>query len=258
VKKFSYDQFVTSTSSTASQTTAGGEPTNPADDNPAGGSAPRGRPSGCSERVIQMLRGAIREFGLSDSAAAVKVGMSPSTLSRWKYLCPEIALKLDEAREDFRERHLQIIMKAAEAENARGWRAAAWVLERIFPADYAARARDRAAHRRSEEFRREEDERNAFHAIAKEELAERDARAAEAERAAEAAQAAQTGAGAGAGEAEHRASTKEGDLHNVKNSAAPERGHEAGTPALALFTAKEGDLHNVQNSVRPQSAHQRG
>jgi hypothetical protein len=253
VKKFSYDQFVTSTSSTASHTTAGGEPTNPSDD-PNGGPAP----SGCSERVIQMLRGAIREFGLSDSAAAVKVGMSPSTLSRWKYLCPEIALKLDEAREDFRERHLQIIMKAAEAENARGWRAAAWVLERIFPADYAARARDRAAHRRSEEFRREEDERNAFHAIAKEELAERDARAAEAERAAEAAQAAQTGAATGAADAEHRASTKEGDLQNVKNSAAPERGHEAGTPALALFTAKEGDLHNVQNSVRPQSAHQRG
>jgi hypothetical protein len=257
VKKFSYDQFVTSTSSTASQTAANGEPMNAADETTAGGPAP----SGCSERVIQMLRGAIREFGLSDSAAAVKVGMSPSTLSRWKYLCPEIALKLDEAREDFRERHLQIIMKAAEAENARGWRAAAWVLERIFPADYAARARDRSAHRRSEEFRREEDERNAFHAIAKEELAERDARAAEAERAAEAAQQAQqaqTGAATGAADAENRASTKEGDLQNVKNSAAPERGHEAGTPALALFTAKEGDLHNVQNSVRPQSAHQRG
>jgi hypothetical protein len=134
-------------------------------------------------------------------------------------------------------------MKAAEAENARGWRAAAWVLERIFPADYAARARDRAAHRRSEEFRREEDERNAFHAIAKEELAERDARAAEAERAAEAAQAAQTGAATGAPgaetgapEAENCASTKEGDLHNVKNSSAGE--HEsspgAGEPFLHL------------------------
>jgi hypothetical protein len=35
------------------------------------------------------------------------------------------------------------VIQAAELEQGRGWRAAAWLLERIFPGDYAARARDR-------------------------------------------------------------------------------------------------------------------
>src|SRR4051812_22769902 len=117
-------------------------PADPTED-AAGGDPKRGRKSGYAPKIIDMMCNKIRRFGLSDSAAAEFVGMSSSTVSRWKQLYPEIGPKLQQARQEIRVHHLEIIEQAAQAENGRGWRAAAWMLERLFPADYARKMSDR-------------------------------------------------------------------------------------------------------------------
>jgi hypothetical protein len=93
--------------------------------------------------MIQELCSVIRETGVSDSGAAARVSLHPSTVSRWKKEFPDLAILLRSAREDFRTVQLELIMEAARAGHATSWRAAAWLLERIFPQDYAPRAKER-------------------------------------------------------------------------------------------------------------------
>jgi hypothetical protein len=95
-------------------------------------------------QMLDALCAVIRETGASDSAAAARVGVHPSTVSRWKRDCPDFAIVLRAARGEFREAQLAIIHAEETAGRATSWRAAAWVLERIFPEDYAPRARERA------------------------------------------------------------------------------------------------------------------
>ncbi len=115
---------------------------------PAAGAPERapgpGRPSGFNERMIEGLCSIIRETGASDSGAAARMSLHPSTVSRWKRDFPDFALLLRGAREEFRAAQLEIIMEATRMGGARGWRAAAWMLERVFPQDYAPRAAERA------------------------------------------------------------------------------------------------------------------
>ena len=94
--------------------------------------------------MLDALCAVIRETGASDSGAAARVGIHPSTVSRWKRDYPDFAIVLRSAREDFRQAQLAIIFQEAQAGRATSWRAAAWVLERIFPEDYAPRASERA------------------------------------------------------------------------------------------------------------------
>ncbi len=94
--------------------------------------------------MLDLLCAVIRETGASDSAAASRAGVHPSTVSRWKRDCPDVAILLRSAREEFRQAHLSVIFAEATAGHARSWRAAAWLLERIFPEDYAPRAKERA------------------------------------------------------------------------------------------------------------------
>src|SRR4051812_37330164 len=91
------------------------EPAPGASRTPAGGAAKRGRPfeGPPAPKVIEMLCAPIRQRGISDSAAAVQVGVSTISLSRWKKAFPEIALKLQQAREDCRNRHLDNIQRHA-------------------------------------------------------------------------------------------------------------------------------------------------
>jgi hypothetical protein len=117
----------------------------------AGGPAKRGRPSDYAPRVIDMLCDSIRRYGLSDSAAAEQQGMSTSTLSRWKQVHPEIGIKLKQARQQIRTFHLDRIMEHSAAENGKGWRASAWILERLFPGDYSPRMKERNAYLNLEE-----------------------------------------------------------------------------------------------------------
>ncbi|HEV7406278.1 MAG TPA: hypothetical protein VGO11_25240 [Chthoniobacteraceae bacterium] len=94
--------------------------------------------------MIHELCAVIRKTGVSDSGAAARVSLHPSTVSRWKKEFPDLAILLRSAREDFREAQLAIIEAAAQAGRATSWRAAAWLLERVFPEDYAPRAAERA------------------------------------------------------------------------------------------------------------------
>ncbi len=91
-----------------------------------------------------MLCSIIRETGASDSAAAARASLHPSTVSRWKRDNLDFAILLRAAREDFRAAQLEIIQREAQSGRATGWRAAAWLLERVFPEDYAPRAAERA------------------------------------------------------------------------------------------------------------------
>jgi hypothetical protein len=103
-----------------------------------------GRPSFLNEQMIGELCSVIRQTGVSDSGAAARMTLHPSTVSRWKREFPDVAILLRSAREDFRAAQLEIVFAAANAGSATSWRAAAWVLERIFPEDYAPRAAERA------------------------------------------------------------------------------------------------------------------
>jgi hypothetical protein len=103
-----------------------------------------GRPSCLNERMIDVLCALIRETGISDSGAAARASLHPSTLSRWKKEFPDLAITLRSAREEFRAAQLSIIFETVHAGRATSWRAAAWLLERIFPHDYAPRAAERA------------------------------------------------------------------------------------------------------------------
>jgi hypothetical protein len=94
--------------------------------------------------MIEALCAVIRETGVSDSGAAARVSLHPSTVSRWKKEFPDLAILLRSAREEFRMAQLEFIMASARAGHARSWRAAAWLLERTFPEDYAPRAKERA------------------------------------------------------------------------------------------------------------------
>jgi hypothetical protein len=97
-----------------------------------------------NDRMIEALCSVIRATGISDSGAAARMSLHPSTVSRWKREFPDLAILFRAAREDFRSAQLDIIQREAESGRATGWRAAAWLLERIFPEDYAPRARERA------------------------------------------------------------------------------------------------------------------
>ena len=100
-----------------------------------------GRPTTYAQQIVDLLVAIIRSNGISDSGAAALAGVHPSTVSRWKREHPELVIALLQAREQFRDHHLSIIMRASEAKG--GWRAAAWLLERIFPADYHPKAAER-------------------------------------------------------------------------------------------------------------------
>jgi hypothetical protein len=213
---------------------------------PAGESATRGRPSCYSDRIIEMMCGPIREFGLSDSAAAESVGMSSSTISRWKQQFPELGPKLQQAREGCRLHHLRLISKHAEAEHGRGWRAAAWLLERLFPGDYSPRMSERNAYRQGEERRREREAQEFRSEEIDEQLRLRKELDAQARSTAAAAEAAQ---GAAASE---RAS------HNSRNEAVPRQEPEPADAdrarAQAWLDAFERDSHNARNAAEAPEA----
>ena len=125
---------------------------------PAGGGARRGRPTIYSDKVLAMMKDYARRLGFSDTAAAEGVGVSSSTISRWKKECPEIAHELQTARQECRVHHLERMMQFAEGDDNRGLRATMWLLERLFPGDYAPRMAERFAHRNFEDRNREREE----------------------------------------------------------------------------------------------------
>jgi hypothetical protein len=236
----------------------------------AGGDPKRGRPTGYAPKIIDMMCDKIRRFGLSDSAAAEHVGMSTSTVSRWKQLYPEIGPKLQQARQEIRIHHLEIIEQAAQAENGRGWRASAWMLERLFPADYARKISERFAALSLDDLLKDREARAALEVQLKELYAMQDAER-DAREAAQAAAEAEAQAGEGVEAAGHQAGGPERETpepqadaprvysesasHNSRNSGGgdvPSALHGAASPAALGDDASqfysEGGSHNSRNS----------
>jgi hypothetical protein len=219
---------------------------------PAGFSAPPtpGQSSGYPERVIEMLCASIRQYGLSEAAAAAKVGMSPTTLYGWKREFPEIGHRLAQAREACRTYYLDIVQRHAEAEDGRGLRAAAWLLERLFPGDYAPRMRERFAYQGFEAGQLEREDR----AILEETLAaQRQARRKQAAAADQARKAREEAEAAEAAAAEKQAAASVGDLHNVKNSGEAEPSDEGKRAGESTFLP-ESDLQNGRKGGDATSA----
>src|SRR3954469_576207 len=104
---------------------------------------PMGRPSGYSEETVAMLWDAIYRRGMSDTAAALTLGIGRSTLSGWKKQHPELDEWLEMARAKFLEAKLTIVDEAKTKDGCPDWRAAAWALAKAFPEDYGRRARPR-------------------------------------------------------------------------------------------------------------------
>src|SRR5947209_6771835 len=102
-----------------------------------------GRPSGYSEETVAWLCEAIRRGGMSDTKAALTLGIGRSTLSGWKKEHPDLDEWLAMAREQFREAKLAIVDEARTRDGRPDWRAAVWALEKAFPEDYGKAARSR-------------------------------------------------------------------------------------------------------------------
>src|SRR4051812_40231240 len=224
------------------------EPAPHAAETPAGASRGRGRPSGYAPRIIDMMCGDITVFGLSDSAAAESVGMSSSTISRWKQQFPELEPKLTQARQECRKYHLRNIQKHADSDKAGpSLRASMWILERVFPEDYARTSSERTAARQAQERRREREALEYETEQIKERLAVKRAEQAEAKRQAAATESAGSAA-ATAADAENRASTFEGDSHNSRNSGEGRRADSAEQPAPAQPPTPDSCMHSEEAS----------
>ncbi len=220
----------------------------------AGGGARRGRPTVFSDKVFAMMKDYARRLGFSDSAAAEGVGVSSSTISRWKKENPEIAHELQTARQECRIHHLERIMQFAEGDDNRGLRASMWLLERLFPGDYAPRMSERFAHRNFEDRAREREEAALHEENLREAQAARAAEAHQTYMAVLAAYEAEIAQHAGAApraesdppagpasvaaavpprsvERENAASASEGDSHNSRNAGEAELPADSIAPA---------------------------
>src|SRR3954464_12963658 len=99
-----------------------------------------GRPCGYSEETAGRLCEVIRRRGMSDTAAAGVLGIPKQTLGRWMYQHPELKEWLGMAREQYREAKLGIVDEAKTGDGRPDWHAAAWALQKAFPADYGRAA----------------------------------------------------------------------------------------------------------------------
>lgn len=108
--------------------------------------ARNGRPPLDRDALVIRICTIISADGLSDSAAARRIGIGTSTIGRWKSEDPDIAEQFGMARESFREHRLAVIRSAKHKDGSPNWRAAAWELERVFPEDYARRPGLRMEH----------------------------------------------------------------------------------------------------------------
>jgi hypothetical protein len=162
-------------------------------------------------------------------------------------LYPEIAPKLQQARQEIRIHHLEIIEQAAAAENGRGWRASAWILERLFPVDYARKISDRSAALNLEDRLKDREAHEALEVQLKELHAMQDAERAERAAAAQAA-AAQEAEARAATEAEaQEAASSANDEARMTNDEVSHGNPAAPRAGTSSFHSEEAS-HNSRNS----------
>lgn len=82
----------------------------------------------------------LKSHGCSDTDIAAVIGVTKHTFSRWRNepktdLQRQLAQQLKKAEAESKDRLLQIILRSAMED--RTWQAAAWMLERKYPDEYA-------------------------------------------------------------------------------------------------------------------------
>jgi len=87
-----------------------------------------GRPTKYNEKTIALLCEALAD-GLPIKSACIKAGIGVTTLNDWRDRYPEIEIKIEQARDCFREKALQTIKTAFEQGD---WRAAVAALKLVF------------------------------------------------------------------------------------------------------------------------------
>lgn len=97
----------------------------------------RRHPEEFTEELADAIYDEIRFYGHTDVAAAAKHGVSATSIAQWKYDQVDFATDLEAARAEFKERMVEEIRNAAKRDGTIDWRARAWLLERIYPNEFA-------------------------------------------------------------------------------------------------------------------------
>ena len=80
----------------------------------------------------------IRDAGMSLQTACAWAGISDDTLARQRKKDPELAARVERAREMFKAKMVTLISAAAP----KNWNAAAWLLERRWPEEFGRQRLD--------------------------------------------------------------------------------------------------------------------
>lgn len=100
-----------------------------------------GRPSKLTDERVERILEAIRAGNYIETAARI-AGIAPSTLHQWRHDFPDFAEAVEKARAEAEGRNVAIVQRAAMST----WQAAAWWLERSFPARFGRRDRMEVDH----------------------------------------------------------------------------------------------------------------
>lgn len=95
----------------------------------------------CTEELIERAL-KLKKGGANNADISAAVGVNPSTLSQWinhpkSKNQTALSKALKKAEADYKNALLAIIARDAKE---RDWKAAAWLLERKYPAEYAKRS----------------------------------------------------------------------------------------------------------------------
>jgi hypothetical protein len=120
-----------------------------------------GRPSLNTPEIVTKICAAIRRNGHTDTHVAALVGVSSSTVSRWRQEDEEFAAQLDTARAEFLDARLEEIRALRKRNGSIDWRAQAWLMQAVAPEVYGTPSRRHSLARDKEEKKRAEEKAQA-------------------------------------------------------------------------------------------------
>lgn len=100
-----------------------------------------GRPSKMTDEVVAKIIEALRAGNYLETAARV-AGITYETLNEWRKQFPEFSEAVEKARAEAEARNVAVVQLAGRSQ----WQAAAWWLERSFPARFGRRDRMDVEH----------------------------------------------------------------------------------------------------------------
>lgn len=94
-------------------------------------------PDKCTKEMIEHIA-ELKEQGLNDKAICECVGISQASMCNWKnHPKSDNHFKLIERLKKAEEKHRTFLLKQIKDASFKDWRAAAWILERTYPDEYA-------------------------------------------------------------------------------------------------------------------------